>query len=339
MKLNNHLLYIDITQICGVGCDFCMYADKHGKMNMALHDKSKMNLSNLINANGVKKVSISGEGEPLNNIKTFYEILQLSKGGVSFEFITSGYIHHEKLLSLYTEINEAITNSGDTCNIRLSADSHHIAKLKNKPHGVSAKYFLDHNLQNMTLSFRSTDTDKDFSRNYLVDELNRYGLDSRIEAVSLLEDMLKVDDKCFNVDYKNIVWPSSSSKNHLDLRGYIEALEQKYGKRFTLGSLNKKASPNGLDITIKPNGDVFFYGIECVALGNIHRDDIGIDYLLQKVSDDPLINALYSTPFIDLLNKISIYDHVEEIVKKVNNPYWLIKELHQHDTRLMDGIV
>ena len=204
---------------------------------------------------------------------------------------------------------------------------------------MSAKYFLEQDLQYLTLSFRSIDLDKEFSRSYLVEELKRYGINSHIEAISLLEDKLVVGERHFNVDYKNLVWPSSSSKNFLDLRGYIDAIEQKYGKRFTLGSLGKLPDLNGLDITIKPNGNVFFYGIECVDLGNIYNDTISIDFLIQKVNDEPLIKALYSTPFTDLLDKISMHKHVEEIVKKVNNPYWVIKEIHKHDSCLLDGII
>ena len=46
MKLTDHLLYIDITQICGIGCSFCMYSDKHkGGVNLTLTEKSKKNLS------------------------------------------------------------------------------------------------------------------------------------------------------------------------------------------------------------------------------------------------------------------------------------------------------
>ena len=92
MQLENHLIYIDITQICGIGCEFCMYSDKHTtKDHLVLTDKAKKNISKLINDKETSKVAISGEGEPLNNIKAFKEILQLSKGGISFEFITSGY--------------------------------------------------------------------------------------------------------------------------------------------------------------------------------------------------------------------------------------------------------
>lgn len=70
MKLTDHLLYIDITQICGIGCSFCMYSDKHkGGINLVLTEKSENNLKGLINHNSVKRISISGEGEPLNNIE------------------------------------------------------------------------------------------------------------------------------------------------------------------------------------------------------------------------------------------------------------------------------
>ena len=42
MDLQGHLLYIDITQICGIGCAFCMYADKHKSgINMELSVQAK----------------------------------------------------------------------------------------------------------------------------------------------------------------------------------------------------------------------------------------------------------------------------------------------------------
>ena len=71
MDLHGHLLYVDITQICGIGCAFCMYADKHvtGK-SMVLSTQARDNLSALINDPSVKRISVSGEGEPLNNIKS-----------------------------------------------------------------------------------------------------------------------------------------------------------------------------------------------------------------------------------------------------------------------------
>ena len=50
MKLENHLIYLDITQICEIGCEFCMYSDKHMvRDHLVLTDKAKQNISNLIN--------------------------------------------------------------------------------------------------------------------------------------------------------------------------------------------------------------------------------------------------------------------------------------------------
>ena len=104
MQLQGHLLYIDITQICGIGCAFCMYAEKHKVgMSMELSALSRENLATLINEPTVKRISISGEGEPLNNIKVFHEILNLSNGGKRFEFITSGFLPHAKMVEFFNE--------------------------------------------------------------------------------------------------------------------------------------------------------------------------------------------------------------------------------------------
>ena len=65
--------------------------------------------------------------------------------------------------------------------------------------------------------------------------------------------------------------------------GYIEAIESKVNKRFTFGSLNKEPQANGLDITVKPNGGVYLYGIENQRLGNIHFDRIDWQRLVAYV--------------------------------------------------------
>lgn len=124
MDLQGHLLYIDITQICGIGCAFCMYADKHkAGISMELSTLARENLARLINAPEVKRISISGEGEPLNNVKVFHEILGLSEGGKCFEFITSGFYPHDKMADFYDTTNRIVLGNGDVCNIRLDRKS------------------------------------------------------------------------------------------------------------------------------------------------------------------------------------------------------------------------
>ena len=332
MELQGHLLYIDITQICGIGCDFCMYADKHkAGMNMELSTLARENLATLINASQVKRTSISGEGEPLNNIKVFHEILKLSTGGRCFEFITSGFFPHERMKDFYESTDRILASNSDTCNIRLSADSHHIEKVKWRAHGFSLDYLRHRRPSKLSFSFRSIDTDRDFTRQYLACELQRWGIEASIEQFSALEDVLIVGEERFGIDYKNLVHPApGTTPDYLDLWGYIAAIESKVNKRFTFGSLNQLPQANGIDVTVKPNGDVYLYGIENQRLANIHVEPVDWQRLATHVRETPLVRKLYTQPLTELLARLEDTDQLRAIVSKVNNPYWLIKELASH---------
>lgn len=333
MELQGHLLYIDITQICGIGCAFCMYADKHkAGMSMELSTLARENLSVLINEPSVKRISISGEGEPLNNAKVFHEILGLSNGGKRFEFITSGFFPHARMAEFYDETDRIVTANGDTCNIRLSADSHHIEKVKWRAHGFSLDYLNQRQPSGLSFSFRSIDTDRNFTRQYLVQELQHWGLEADFIEVGPLEDVLVVGQQRFGIDYKNLVHPAAgTSKGYLDMHSYIAAIEAKVNKHFTFGSLNQAPQANGMDVTIKPNGDVYLYGIETQRLGNMHFDDLDWPRLEARLLHNPLALALYTQPLTELLRQLEQPDLVSSIIARVNNPYWLVKELANHD--------
>jgi len=90
---------------------------------MVLSPRSIENLDSLINSPDVKRISVSGEGEPLNIVHVFHQILALSRGGKAFEFITSGFIPHEKLEAFYECTYMQVKANGDTCNIRLSSNA------------------------------------------------------------------------------------------------------------------------------------------------------------------------------------------------------------------------
>lgn len=332
MDLQGHLLYIDVTQICGIGCAFCMYADKHNMgMSMELSTLARENLARLINAPEVKRVSISGEGEPLNNVKVFHEILGLSEGGKCFEFITSGFFPHDKMVAFYEATDRIVSENGDTCNIRLSADSYHIKKVKWRAHGFSLDYMLRRRPTGLRFSFRSIDTDRDFTRRYLTGELASWGIEARIESSGILEDVLVVGDERYRIDYKNLVHPAPDTPlGYLDFEGYIEAIESKVNKRFTFGSLNHPPQANGIDVTVKPNGDLYLYGIENQRLGNIHFDQIDWQQLGAYVQETPLIRTLYTLPLTELLARLENSEVLRSAVAKVNNPYWLVKELVGH---------
>ena len=94
-----------------------------------------------------------------------------------------------------------------------------------------------------------------------------------------------------------------------------------------------------MGITIKPNGDVYFYGIDSKILANIHFDTLDINFFKEIVKTDKLINTLYTIPFMNHMDKISINDDIEKLINNANNPYWVIKEIMSYDETLLDKIV
>ncbi|WP_218008648.1 radical SAM protein [Hydrogenophaga flava] len=334
--MSGHLLYIDITQICGIGCSFCMYADRHQTgAQLELSEHACENITRLVNHPEVKRVSISGEGEPLNNIKAFHAILGLSRGNVAFEFITSGFLPHDQLTKFFDETETMVIEHGDTCNVRLSSDSYHIEKMRHRPHGMSMQRSIAAPESPLTFSFRSVDTDRNFTRSYLLDEVANCPGKADIIEVSSLEDRLIVGDRVFNIDYKNHVHPSDETPaSRLDLWEYIQAIESRTGKRFTLGSLNPAPLLNGLDLTIKPDGKVGLYGIDNITLGNIHTDHFSWESLARQVADDPLMHRLHTTPFLDVVARVDDQGAMYALALKANNPYWLVKELVKHPALL-----
>src|SRR5690606_34812238 len=133
----------------------------------------------------------------------------------------------------------------------------------------------------------------------------------------------------FKIDYKNLVKPKDiKNDTFLDLKEYISEIELKTNKRFTLGSIN--AENNGMDVTIKPDGSVYFYGIENIKLGNLNLDDISWGNLEHHVKNNKLINNLYRIPFIDLMEPMKDNTILNEIIKRNNNPYWVLKELEKY---------
>ena len=332
MELDNHILYIDVTQACGIGCTFCMYDDLHDKdlSHLRIGGKAKSNLVRLVNDPSLKRVSITGEGEPLNNTEAVWNILNLSGGKVSFELITSGFWRHKRLLQFLRDLQEKAQQKGDNYNIRLSTDSYHIPKLKNIPQGRAVRFFIDEKPPSLSLSFRSIWCDKEYTRKFLLAQVDEFGLRGEIEEENDLEDTLSVDGLSFPIVYKNLVNPwQCSRQDYMTLEEYIKAIEEKSGKPFTLGSINPQHRPNGLDVTIKPDGRVLFYGLEIRSLGNIYHNDISIEGLKRMIEEDPLFRAFYTRPFLELMRRISDDEEARTIIERVNNPYWVVKTLHE----------
>ena len=71
---------------------------------------------------------------------------------------------------------------------------------------------------------------------------------------------------------------------------------------------------------------------------NIHNKEINIDFFKAIVKNNSFIKKFYTIPFLEIMNEISKTKEIEDLIIKVNNPYWIIKELMKENQYILDGL-
>lgn len=343
MNLDNHLLYIDVTNHCSLNCEFCMYKEERKKspLNLKLNNFSKENLSRIINDLSTERVIISGEGEPFNNEETVFEILNLSLGNKKVQILTNGlWILDNHNEEIFARLNSLLEGKKDKYQIRISCDSFHIKRIGKKNYKKIVEKVikkLKNEENKIEICFRGLLEEKEeileiFKNDFLESEKSR-----TFRNISLLETDIYLGKYLkLNFIFKNMVG-FENSKKESTINEYIASLESIYHKSFTFGNL--KLGKNGMDITIKPNGEVFFYGIEISPFFNIFKDEISINKLLDVVENNPIVKMMYSTPFLDIVKSLKKYGPFQEIIDSADNPYWVIKKIYYRDKNKFEEII
>lgn len=332
MELRDHLLYIDVTNVCNHGCKHCMYKSKKNAKdpkNMKLNPFAEENLSRLINKPETNHIIISGEGEPFNNEKAIQQILRLSKGNRYFQIITNGAWANKDLEEKIGEYEDIAGTFGDRYSFRISIDSFHIGKINPEVYLRFLRIATQHRRGHVSLAIRSLLEEKAFIRRFVSELLNRANIPYKIEEDNCLDDEIFLPNNQVNLTYKNSVFPERAGiVKPFSIENYIFALEQKYQKVFTLGNLRTNGSHKGLDLTIKPDGKVLFYGHEVKSYGNIFSEEQNTNFFIERVQKDPLLRGLYTIPFMEILRRLSENPEIKKGIREINNPYWIIKLLY-----------
>lgn len=319
MIANNHLLYIDITTKCGLGCDYCMYGSySYDGFNLCLSDVGFSQLEGLINHPEVKHVIISGEGEPFKAFNILEQILNLSKGGNYFQIITNGYwVNDDKFVKDFFDF---ISLKNDKISIRFSLDSFHWKRLQLDHYSKILKFIRHLSPPNVSIAFRSLIEEKNETRKFIFDLIGIIP-----EPTSVLDDAIYINEKEINITYKNLVYPNEPSSN-FNMFTYIDLLSAKYNKEFTFGNLATNQKRTGLDITIKPSGRVYFYGADNKHYCNLNNNLVKISTLQSIIQETSLLKTLYTVPFVKILEDIRC-PKIDKLIQTVNNPYWFIRSL------------
>jgi hypothetical protein len=302
-----------------------------GYTDMILNEKASENIKNIINNPETDQITISAEGEPFNKEEIIRDLLNLSSGGRSFQILTNGVWTPEQIESRFYELNSLARTKKDNYCIRISMDSYHGAKIENK-HYVNFFSFLKENSKNLTnidIAIRGLFEDKNHIRSNLVKILEDAGIKHQLKESTTLDDELITNYSVICISYKNMVKPfNMGRKDAFSMVEYVSAIEKKYGKQFTLGNLKTKISDKGLDITIKPDGNIFFYGAEIESFGNVFRDEVTIEKIKGIVNTNQIIHSLYEIPFKKIMFELNLDSKSASRIKEINNPYWLVRELY-----------
>jgi len=215
--------------------------------------------------------------------------------------------------------------------IRLSVDSYHTEKVarSNYSNFLQLASRKDGRFKNVRFAVRSLVEDKPFVEDFIRIILKQIGVDYVFREESALDQEVLFPESRLSINYKNLVNPDPSKMHGVfSIWDYMGSLEQKYNKPFTLGNLRTKRGKKGLDITFKPNGESFFYGAELEPHGNLFEDNLNIKHFKSRLESNPLLKALYTIPLSNVLRSLCKDQQLKDRIEKINNPYWIIKQLY-----------
>ncbi len=319
------MLYIDITNQCSIGCSHCMYKHSHGNDKLKLNEMNSTVLERLINE--TDHLCISGVGEPLDAADVIRQVINLDFNDKPVELITSGNMNWKLLERLLDELDQRMFELENDFNLRISLDHWHYEAITNRNYSHIMSYFLQKNLDRMTLSFRSVIQDKSNIHMILHDIF--YGTEFKWEYCEIddLNSVLYVNEYSINILFKPQVNHSETQTNLL-FSGFINHYENIYQHNFRLvnnGSTNKP----GISITVKPSGTIELYGLAGLIEWNINDDALTLDIIKKDIISNPILSVFLNLPFENIINYLCQNEKMHKIIAKQNSPYWVIRELSE----------
>ena len=330
-KLPRCELYVDVNNICDVGCAHCMYQDRQGSTALSLPAGRKTVLHRL--ARESDHVSVSGEGEPLRTPGLILEVLSAVQTGVPMVVITSGdapWAEVEDLLNQLSLLGEA-----KKANIvfRLSIDRWHYARVRYRNYLPIVRWFGElEDSSRLCLAFRGVLSDRSNVSRMLRHALTSGGLAPTVESVSPLRDKVTLGGRSWPVIYRQHVLPEFV---RMQLEGgilaYIGAYERTHGRRFFLGCFDPLTGEQGVSLTVKPDGRVQLYGLDPMTEWSLGDADLSVAAVRNTIRSRKDLAAPFVVPLREVLDALSHEEVYQGVVKSASNPYWLMRALHEAD--------
>lgn len=333
-----HQLFVLLTDICALDCEFCFYKEIRKTDTIRVNKgHAKESLTHLIN--GSAQVGLSGHGEPLNNIGGLIDILKLSSQK-RFDLTTSGSFPTKKLLKFIEEIETTCQTSNNECWVRLSLDTFHARAVHHDNFSNLISWFLqDGKWQKCRLYFRSITSEEEFVSDCFTNACRQNNWDFRWESKSQFAKVITINEKPFEVIFRPIVKPVELGlQDKYPIYEYLDMLSDTNGREFKLG-FRKGDSLGGLDVTINPDGNIYFYGAELSSLGCIYDEIVDYDLLTHRLDSNPIYTTIRNAPFKQILFALAKEPRFKKCIEETNSPHWVIRTLNDIDSERLKQII
>ncbi|WP_182922449.1 SMC-Scp complex subunit ScpB [Pedobacter planticolens] len=302
----------------------------HRNEDLEINNNTLNSLRNLSSQSG--KVCISGEGDPLAAWENLLTIIESGPENINYELITSSFWNMQRTRRLLETLSRICEAKNCTLAYRISIDQFHAKEINRDVLEILISIFVKQKLSNASLQIRSITGQEKYVFDRLQGILQSKNIQYDITKLSEIDYKLNTNCLQIKLQFKPTVLPSNF--DYLDewpIDRYIDFLEKSRNTEFHIGLLNNSMENPVFDTTINPDGTVVLYGAEPFVLGNITKEVFTYELLKQRVLMNKNLTDLISARFIDLVNMWRSDSKQAELIEKVNNPFWLIRNLHEQN--------
>ena len=236
--------------------------------------------------------------------------------------------------------------NNSTCAIRISLDHFHADQI-NYEEKISQiiKWFFDVRWEACnSCFFRTTFVDKEFVNKVFSNITQKEHWEYKLVEESAIVTKAVINGKEFRIVMRPTINPEKFEvTDKYDIIEYLDIMDslnknskfylgKPQGCRVCRGCFGK--NDNGqcdlmddLDVTVTAKGDVYLYGAELSVLGNIYEEHVTFDLIKERMKLIPEYEILQRHTIREVIERLLGDDKLGELVKKVNYPYAIMRNL------------
>ncbi len=327
---NLYRLTIELTNLCNVNCSHCKYSisnSKNSKNAKSLGFKAINHCLDFVKRKNIEELFLTGGGEPTLNMDMVNFIVNNSTCK-SIVLATSGHwsVAKDEFDLFFKTIVDSVKKAKYLSRfvLRLSVDDFHSKKIPLLNICAAIKRFVKYKNKNQNFPIK-IEIRSLLSNDRSVSDLSKL-LNGRLVKLSNFQEKLILNGgEVILVTRKTLVLDTHirvANTKYMDFSGGVDVAKEAYG------SLWPCVYGGGMNLGIRPDGEVYLYGANTKSFGNVNTSPI--EPILKEISSD-LINQKCITDGVMEVFRLALKfrPELESIPENVNDLGGLIPRILQ----------